>query len=357
MSKKIIQIIDSLSVGGAEMMAVNIANSLHMSGVESHLCVTRGEGELKNKVLEDVGYIFLDRKKKIDLKAIFKLRSYIKKHDINIIHAHSSSFFTAICVKLIYPLLKVVWHDHYGKSDFINDRPYGLLKLFSRFFDQIISVNNILKIWGEQKLRHKKVCYLPNFATLQNYNNQSTKLKGSNEKKILILAGLRPQKDHLNLLKAYKLLVEKTDCSLHIVGKDYGDNYSKEIHKYIKDKQLQKVYFYGACGDVKNILEQTDLAVLSSNSEGLPVALLEYGLAKLPVVVTNVGQCSDVIENDITGKIVKSNSSVELCEAIQSLLSDIDLANKVSERLFEKINENYSEKAFTNRIIQIYESI
>ena len=58
---KVLQLIDSLQVGGAEVLAVNIANALSNEGVESHLCVTRNEGPLKENIKPSVGYLFLEK--------------------------------------------------------------------------------------------------------------------------------------------------------------------------------------------------------------------------------------------------------------------------------------------------------
>lgn len=64
----VIQIIDSLNVGGAEVLAVNIANGLSEQKIDSHLCATRNEGALKENLHSDVGYVFLNRKKPLILK-------------------------------------------------------------------------------------------------------------------------------------------------------------------------------------------------------------------------------------------------------------------------------------------------
>ncbi|GAL61464.1 glycosyltransferase [Algibacter lectus] len=90
---KVLQLIDSLEAGGAERVAVNYANGLvHMIDA-SYLCTTRAEGLLKGELNKDVGYLFLNKKKTIDVKAIKRLHQFIKNEDIDIIHAHGSSFF------------------------------------------------------------------------------------------------------------------------------------------------------------------------------------------------------------------------------------------------------------------------
>jgi glycosyltransferase involved in cell wall biosynthesis len=53
-----------------------------------------------------------------------------------------------------------------------------------------------------------------------------------------------------------------------------------------------------------NILSQSTIGILTSASEGLPLALLEYGMAKIPVVVTNVGEMPAIVRDDINGYVV-----------------------------------------------------
>ena len=354
----VIQIIDSLSVGGAEVLAVNIANALSNRQINSHICVTRNEGDLKNQINETVGYLFLNRRYIVDIKSIITLRNYIKTHKIDIIHAHSTSSFIAFCVKLLFPKVKIIWHDHYGNSDFLNQRSVFPLNFLSLFFSAIIVVNGKLKEWSRNKLFTKSIYFLNNFAS---FNNESeiTKLKGITGKRIVLLAGFRTQKDHLNLLRAFKEIIKKhPDWSLHFIGKVYDDAYSKSIKRYISIEQLSnKVFIYGVCSDIKYILSQVSISVLSSKSEGLPISLLEYGLAKLPVVVTDVGDCSSVVEHGITGLLVEKLKYKKLEMEILNLIEDVGLREKLGNQLFKKVNANYSKKYFLNDVLKIYNQI
>jgi hypothetical protein len=127
----VIQVIDSLDAGGAEVLAVNIANALCEEEVNSHLCTTRKEGVLKSNLNKKTGFLFLGRKKSIDFSAIIRFKKYLKNNNIGVIHAHSTSSFFVFCVKLIYPKVKIIWHDHYGKSQELKKRKTFLLKIIT----------------------------------------------------------------------------------------------------------------------------------------------------------------------------------------------------------------------------------
>src|SRR5690554_4972788 len=110
---RILQLIDSLDAGGAERMAVSYANALSEIIPYSALVTTRKEGALRAQLSDKVGYLLLNRKGKIGIRAVLKLRKFVKQHKIDVVHAHSTSLFIATMVKVIYPKVKVIWHDHY----------------------------------------------------------------------------------------------------------------------------------------------------------------------------------------------------------------------------------------------------
>ncbi|MEP0480533.1 MAG: glycosyltransferase, partial [Nonlabens sp.] len=204
---KVLQIIDSLDAGGAERMSVNIANELQAAGHESHLCVTRKEGLLKTAIDKEVGYIYIEKKGKLWWVALNKLKDYIKKHQIEVVHAHSTSAFTAVIVLfLLKSKPKLIWHDHYGKANQLDARPVKVLRFLSGYFNQVISVNQLLKKWALKELKCASVTYLENFATATFNQELQSPLAGKENKRIVCLANLREQKDHLNLLKAFDIV-------------------------------------------------------------------------------------------------------------------------------------------------------
>lgn len=349
----VIQIIDSLNVGGAEVLAVNIANGLSEQKIDSHLCATRNEGALKENLHSDVGYVFLNRKKTIDFKAVRKLNKHIKKHQIKIIHAHSTSSFIAVCIKIINPKIKIIWHDHFGESQFLKKRSVFSIKIFSYFFSVIISVNNDLRKWALKNLKTKDVIFIQNFPVFNNQDKRTT-LEGERGKRIIHLAGYRQQKDHLNLLKAFHLVSENhKDWTLHLIGKSYNDEYSDSIQKFIKDHHLSnKVFQYGVCSDIQHILSQATIGVLSSKSEGLPISLLEYGLAKLPAVVTNVGECNLVIKNSCF--IVPPSNSAILAKALLLLINSKEKRKILALEINKIVTSNFSKDETVSKLIAIY---
>lgn len=350
---RIAQIIDSLEIGGAEKMAVNYANSLSGKIEFSGLVATRAEGNLKNQLNDSVSYLFLNKKSTIDFRAVLRLRKYCKANKITHLQPHSSSYFTALMVKFVCPKLNIIWHDHNGLSEFISSQKSMALKVASLFFKGIIVVNYKLKAWAEKELNCRNVIYLPNFTAMETKVEAETVLSGIEGKRILCLANLRDQKNHFFLLQiAEKLKQSHPQWTFHLVGKDFEDDYSERLRKNIIDKELtDNVFVYGSKNDVKNIINQSDIAILTSKSEGLPVSLIEYGLSKKPVVSTKVGEIPLIINDGVNGYIVDVDDAGLFHQSLVKFIEHDDLRAQMGNALYQTISENNSEEGVVSNYL------
>lgn len=350
---RVLQLIDSLDPGGAERMAVTIANSLSSQIECAALCTTRKEGSLKHSLNSSVDYLFLSKKGAMDVFSWFRLLNYIKKMKINVLHAHSSSFFFATLVKLVRPKTILIWHDHYGKSEQLAARKTRVLKFCSRYFNTIISVNEILKDWAIQELHCKNVHFIKNFVPVAQDSDVERASDGNWRNNLICLANFRAQKDHLNLLEAFKLVrISCPQATLHLIGKVVDSGYYERVSDYIAHNTLEQVVLHGEQQEILRLLRQCSIGVISSDSEGLPVALLEYGVAGIAVVTTDVGECASVVNN--FGKVVQSSNPKALAHAIVQYLEDQDLRDQNATDLHKHIIENYSDKAVLPKIMALY---
>jgi len=352
---RVLQLIDSLEAGGAERMAVTIANSLHNQISFSGLATTRAEGILANQIDSNVPYLHLNRKKFFDKKAIKKALDFIKVNEVSIIHAHSSSVFFALMLKIFLPEIQLIWHDHYGKSEELNKRPKFQLQFASLFVKQIFAVNENLVSWSQKYLFCKKITFLPNFISEVSNASSQIVLPGITGKRIVHLANLRPQKDHFLLLQIAKMCVENDkEITFHLVGKDFNDSYSIAIKQFIQSNNLSSnVFVYGTREDIYSLLNQATIGVLSSSSEGLPVALLEYGFCKLPVISTDVGDISKVITHQQNGILINDNEATTFYHAIMNLVENQILQRTFGNKLHQVILNQYSKAAFLKKYLTV----
>jgi glycosyltransferase involved in cell wall biosynthesis len=356
---RIIQIIDSLEAGGAERMAVSYANALADTIDFSGLVVTRKEGPLLNQIDEKVFYLFLNKKGLIDFKSVLRLRRFVKQNKVTHVQAHSTSFFLAFLVKLSLPSLQLIWHNHYGNSEILSKKKMIVLRIIIPFFDGVIAVNQKLKIWAEEKLNFKNTIYLPNFAIKENAASADTILKGIEGKRIVCLANLREDKNHFLLLNvATKLKKSHPDWTFHLVGKDFEDDYAAQIKKIIQEFDLgNSVFIYGTKQDVANILHQSEIAILTSQSEGLPVALLEYGLNKKAVVVTDVGEMPMIIQDGMNGFIVGVHNEIGFYNALVYFIENERKRIDCGHALHHTILANYSSESVLKQYLNWLKTI
>jgi len=330
-------------------MCVNIANVLHENGYEITLCATHAGGPLEKFIKRDIRFFILNKKHSLDLNAFRRLVDIVRRNNITVIHAHSSSVFWAVALKFFIKNIKVIWHDHLGLK--VTDRRTKFIyKLISGKIDAIIAVNEALAEWSRRNMKvpAEKIIVINNFPLLNNIIRNSN----PNYFTIVCLANLRPQKDHETLVRAVSLLTKQDmpkKLKVILAGSDDDKDYTHRIRQLVSDLNLEQIIdMPGPVEDTTSLLAGADCGVLSSVSEGLPVALLEYGMARLPVVVTNVGQCAEVVDYGNCGLLVLPGNCEQFSLSLFKLINDSELQKELGEKLHARITSFYSGKKFLN---------
>lgn len=355
----IMQITDTLAAGGLERVAVNLANHLPRETFQSHLCATRASGPLSELLSGDVKQLYLMRKGRADLRAVFRLAAYIRENKIRILHAHGTSVFIAVAAARFKPHPMVVWHYHYGHS--ATERPAWIYRFITKAVAGVITVNQALAEWSRNQLLipPERIWCIPNFVCVPATVSGPLDLPGQRGSRIICVANLRPEKDQLNLLAAMKWVVrERPDAHLLLVGNGDNQIYREKVLHAINDEELRAhVTWLGPRNDVPAILSHCDMGVLSSASEGAPLALIEYGMVGLPVVATNVGQCAAVLDEGRIGTLVLPKEPRLLAEAILRLLHDPEKRAVLGAKFRERVRDEYSVECILKRICQVYETV
>lgn len=354
---KIMQLIDSLQTGGAEMMAVRIANELDKSNIDSHIVATRSTGELVKQIRENVNVYCINKRNSFDLISFFRLVLYVKKHGITHIHAHSNSIYFAIVSKIFNSKLKIIWHDHYGESEYVQNRRARILRLLARFIDAEIAVNDLLHNWAKSYLQIDKVVVINNIVDIERFI-QSPLLAYDGEIKLLLLANFREQKNHflaLDILQKLELIYPEK-FSLHLVGNIIDAGYFFRVKQKISDLSL-KVKIYNNESDSRELIEKSHICLITSRSEGLPLAILEYAALGRPIVSSNVGQIPYVIDNGISGFVCNSHQVEDFVISIIKLIKDENLRQNCVYYARSMIDNGYSGKSFVKKYFSLINTL
>ena len=128
-----------------------------------------------------------------------------------------------------------------------------------------------------------------------------------------------------------------------------------KLKKIIDELGLQEIYFYGLQQNPEALMSQADLGVLSSLSEGLPMTLLEYAQAEIPVVVTDVGACAEVVAEN--GLVVPPQNPEALAQAMHQLIQNPERAKKMATGLKSRVESHYSSQAVVPKLIEFYQGL
>lgn len=356
----VMHITDTLDGGGAERMAINLVNHLPRAQYGVYLCTTRRDGILSESVAPDVARLRLERRGRFDLKAIRTLVRFNAEHNIRLLHAHNTSLFIALASSFFPPFPAVIWHHHTGRFA-LENRAALAYRLAALRISGVITVNQALAEWTRRKLRvpANLVRYIPNFAAGTVGKNQPSDLPGTPGARIVCVANLHADKDHLTLLRAMARVVERfPQAHLLLAGEVRDAAFLQMLTVEMERRGLvNHVTLLGQRTDVAGILSVCDIGVLSSVSEGLPMALIEYGFAGLPVVATEVGQCPDVLDYGKAGILVAPSAPEKLAEALISLLQSSGLRRELGEKFSHRVQESYSPGAVITQICQFYQEV
>lgn len=353
---RVIQLIDSLEPGGAERMAITIANTFGNELPFSGVVVTRLEGSLKDTINSKVNYLFLKKKKALDFSALLRLRKFVKNNKVSVVHAHGSSYFFAVLLKFTIPSIKIFWHDHFGNR--VEKSKANLpIKIASYFFSGVFTVNQELQNWALKHLKTNNIHFIPNYIEEKAIEKAVTFLKGEEGKRIVLLANLRTPKNHLLAVSAFSQSKMATlGWTLHFIGKDNLDEYSNNLKKKITAENLTAaVFIYGSCTDIQHILNQSNVGLLTSTYEGFPVTLLEYGRANILVICSNVGYCGQIIKNNETGISFESEDEKGLIQVLNEISNKPSENERLASNLNIFVNQNYSAKQVINKILVAYQ--
>ncbi|WP_111672150.1 glycosyltransferase family 4 protein [Algoriphagus litoralis] len=354
---RIIQLIDTLDTGGAERMALNMANAFAAQNIPNLLIVSRRKGSLHSLLHQEDTLRVLGKNSTLDIKAFKKLLAEVDEFQPDLIHAHGTSVYWGIGLKLLRPAIKLIWHDHLGISEeVIQNNPRRELLWIGKRLDFVFTADESTQTYWQQKklLAKDRIAYLPNFPSL------SPSVKKQTEKfTFLHLANYRSEKGQLNLIHAAKILRDQgLEFVVRMVGKEVDSSWKKEVLKQRADFGLEdSVLVEDTVHDVSGLLSEVNAGLVASDREGLPVSLLEYGLADLPVISTKVGQCSEVLGNGKFGRIVAVGRPDLLAEQMEAFIRNPSEALALGKSFGKQVAENYGEAQFKKTYFSVVERI
>lgn len=296
--------------------------------------------------------------RKISLKDIFLVNSFIKKYSIDIVHAHGkgASVIARICQIFRKRNLIYTFHGvHIKCHNFF-------VKIIYLIYENILGKLDTVKVFvskSEKELAKSLNIYLGSNIIINNGVLNKTKKfsikKEYPEKKIIknikvnvvTIARFVAQK---NIQEIIKISQKLPSINFVIIGD--GQLWEK-INKQVRNLKIKNIKLIGKRKNVFKYLYNADIYLSTSLYEGLPISILEAMSVGLPVVASNVvGNC-DVIENNKSGFFYDLNNTEMAIKFIKLLADDKRKRNVIGNNAFKRQRQLFS----INKMLKSYEKL
>ncbi|MDE3270649.1 glycosyltransferase family 4 protein [Pseudoalteromonas sp. G4] len=163
---------------------------------------------------------------------------------------------------------------------------------------------------------------------VDNLNKKTSRKRNQDIVELVIVARACPEKGYFTLLEALNYIKSQSQCNFHLSVVGGGDDLQQVKTKAKEFGLLENISFLGwkTSQEVFDLVGQSDLFVLPSYMEGLPISIMEAMLVETPVLSTYVAGIPELIENGKNGMLVPANEHIPLAKAICdfALLSDVE---------------------------------
>lgn len=364
---KILQILDTLSVGGAQKLMIPFVRQAQKEGIDLTIVSLREKhnGMALAEPLRALGakvHLF-PAPKIFTLSRLLELTRFVRKGKYSVIHTHmtSANLLGGVIGKLTGTPVISSLHSTAVDPRLAHSLRDSLEILMLRLADSVIGVGQSVVDAYQPKLGREVIC-LPNAVSensglsMPARDALRTQIGLDTAQPTLITVGrLSHDKAVDDLLRAFSLIYQKkTDAALLVVG----DGVERSaLEALAKDLQLdERVFWLGMREDVPQLLAASDIYISASRREGLPLSILEAMMASLPLVVTDVGEVSTLVAGD-AGLLVPHSDPACLAEAALKVLEMPKLGKTLGEAGLARAKRKYLVERWFARQMDIYAEV
>jgi len=362
---RVMFVITSMPVGGAETLLVNLIRGLDSARFLAEVCCLKARGPLGELLADEVPVYCHLLSSKLDIRVLPRLRTLIRERRIDAVitvGAGDKMFWGRLAAWLegvpviLSALHSTGWPDTIGRLNrLLTPITDALVGVATQHGDYLINV---------EKFPARQVRVIPNGVDVTRFCNRPGWRRESRETLGLdldapvvgIVAALRTEKNHMLFLKAAARLVQEVPNAQFLIVGDGPER--KEIERSVAQSNLSGcVHLLGSRTDIPAVLAALDVFALTSHNEASPVSILEAMAMGLPVVATDVGSVSETVRPGVTGLLASPGSAEELAGYWAELLGDRVWAQKLGSVGRDLVSEKWSLEAMIGGYQDLIEEI
>lgn len=353
--------------GGISSYLLSLANALAKR--EHHIFIASSAGTWVKRLDSSVKHIKVNIRTKSELSfkilwCLFWLNRIINKEKIDIIHAQ-----TRVSQVLAHYLSRI------NKIPYVTTahgffRPRAFRKIFPCWGDKVIAISKEVQehLIRDFAVKKEDVVLINHGVDVEKFRAMRLLSPEKQEESIAktkkemglgngpiigIIARLSDVKGHKYLIEAFSLVLKEFPGS-QILSIGEG-NLKCDLVEQAKRLGIEKnVFFIPSVEDTSIALSVMDVFVMPSLQEGLGLSIMEAQAAGIPVVASNTGGISTLIEQNTTGLLVEPSSSEAIAFSILRLLRDKEFAGRIALNALEFIKNNFSLAQMVSKTEEVY---
>jgi glycosyltransferase involved in cell wall biosynthesis len=368
---KVFHIIESLEVGGAQQIILEIAKNIDKERFETVVCSLSDKDALAQDLRsEGVKVILFKQKNNYDISILPGLIKILKAEKPEIVNTwlFGADFWGRLAAILAGVPVKLssvvsVYKVYKWKNHFVD-------RLLEPFTDKFIFCNDTAIEYMKAKsgISPGKVVKITEPVDLGMYYDAKTKVSGQDKHNfrrrfslrddlptISIIARLEEQKGIEYFIESASILDKQMSAQYLIVGEG---SLRKHLEDRVKDLKINStVVFTGLERNLQLILSLSDVLVISSVWEGKPLVMLNAMAAGVPVVGFAIDGVKEVLTADHTGFPCKPQDKISLAENIKRAITEKELVNIIAANARSYIRNNYGSAHVVKEYENIYDSL
>lgn len=363
---KLMQVVNGLRVGGAELKLLELINELDRDKFDITICSLEDIGSLKSDFEKtDYPLHIFPKTKKFDFNLIFRLSHLMRDEKVDIVMTtlFYADVIGAIAARIANVPVCMSWEtrSHPAGSGVDKLRHVYSYRAAMRFVKKIVSVSDAVKqfLIEERSIPESKITTIRYGIDIDKYKKSDGSKKrqdlGYDDDTFLIgvVARLSQQKGHTYLLDAIPDIIhDYPNAKFAFIGE--GPLRQKLEEKRARLGLSDVVNFLGSRDDVPDLLNSIDMFVLPSLYEGLPNVVLEAMAAEKAIVASAVDGTPEAIIHEESGLLVQAKKPEQLSHAIKRIIGDKDLKERLERGARKRAELEFSLKGQVKKFEDLY---